>query len=143
MPPLFYAPLDSTGPYFADLVSAARVAAVRLLFGRRLADLIEVIRAGAGAATGTHLFIFPLLGKLILAPPDDGAHGQDQHERGEQAQQPDGHDLFSLMVMTCTVMASVMMAATALLACALTALTTSMALPWAICLMATTGATVT
>ncbi len=128
MPPLYYAPLDSTRPYFADFLSAARAAAVRLLFGRRLADLIEVIRAGAGAATGAHLFICPLLGKLVLAPPDDGAHGQDQYERGEQAQQPDGHDLFSLMVMTCTAMASVMMAATALLACALTALTTSMAL---------------
>lgn len=128
MPPLFYAPLDSTRPYFADLVSAAMAAAVRLLFGRRLTDLVEVIRAGAGAATGTHLFIFPFLGKLVLAPPDDGAHGQDQHERGEQAQQPDGHDLFSLMVMTCTAMASVMMAATALLVGAFTAVATSMAL---------------
>lgn len=114
-------------PYFTDLLSAAMAAAVRLLFGRRLADLIEVIRASAGAATGAHLFIFPLLGKLVLAPPDDGAHGQDQYERGEQAQQPDGHDLFSLM-MTCTAMASVMMAATALLVGAFTAVATSMAL---------------
>ncbi len=85
MPPLYYVPLDSTRPYFADLLSAAMEFALRLLFGRRLADLVEVIRAGAGAATGAHLFIFPLLGKLVLAPPDDGAHGQDQHERGEQA----------------------------------------------------------
>ncbi len=128
MPPLFYAPLDSTRPYFADLISAAMAFAVRLLFGRRLSDLVEVIRAGAGAATGAHLFIFPFLGKLILAPPDDGAHGQDQHERGEQAQQPDGHDLFSLMVMTYTAMASVMMAATALLVGSFTAVATSMAL---------------
>ncbi len=128
MPPLFYALLDSTRLYFSDLLSAARAFALRLLFGRRLADLVEVIRAGAGAATGTHLFIFPLLGKLVLAPPDDGAHGQDQYERGEQAQQPDGHDLFSLKVMTCTAMASVMMAATALLVGTLTAVATSMAL---------------
>ncbi len=128
MPPLFYAPFYSMRTYFVDLVTAAMAFAIRLLFGRRLADLVEVIRAGAGAATGAHLFIFPLLGKLVLAPPDDGAHGQDQYERGEQAQQLDGHDLFSLMVMTCTAMASVMMAATALLVGAFTAVATSMAL---------------
>ena len=46
---------------------------------------MEVIRAGAGATAGAHLFISPFLGKPVLAPPDDGAHGQDQHERGEQA----------------------------------------------------------
>ena len=46
------------------------------------------------------------------------------------------------MVMTCTAMASVMMAATALLVGALTAVATSMALQWALCLIATTGATV-
>ncbi len=115
-------------PFFADLLSAVMACAVRLFFGRRLADLVEVIRAGAGATTGAYLFIFPFLGKLVLAPPDDGAHGQDQHERGEQAQQPDGHDLFSLMVMTCTAMASVMMAATTLLVGAFTAVATSMAL---------------
>lgn len=46
------------------------------------------------------------------------------------------------MVMTYTAMASVIMAATALLVGAFTAVATSMALQWALCLIATTGATV-
>ncbi|MGL4517839.1 MAG: hypothetical protein ACRCUH_14255, partial [Shewanella sp.] len=106
--------------------------AAGLWFGRRLTDLVEVICTGAGAATGAYFFICPLLGQLVLAPPDNGAHGQDQYERGEQTQQPDGHDLFSLVVMAFAVVALVLMTATALLIGALTAVATSVALPWAI-----------